>query len=924
MSVAVRTTCPYCGVGCGVIARGRADGTFEIAGDPRHPANWGGLCSKGSALAETLGSEGRLLHPAMRTRAGPSQPASRPAGRSPLGEARRVGWDEALSRVARGFAAAIREHGPDSVAFYVSGQLLTEDYYVANKLMKGFIGSANIDTNSRLCMASAVAGHKRAFGEDLVPVCYEDLELADLIVLVGSNMAWCHPVLLRRIERQKQRRPDLKLVVIDPRRTPTAEMADLHLPIRAGTDVTLFNGLLAHLAQYGAVDERFVELHTTGAQLALDAARAAGDPTAVAAVCGADAERIGELYGLFRSRERVVTLFSQGVNQSSAGTDKVNAIINCHLLTGRIGRAGMGPFSLTGQPNAMGGREVGGLANTLAAHLELESVAHREAVRAFWGSPGIACRPGLKAVDLFEAMHAGRIRAVWIMATNPVVSLPDANRVREALQRCELVVLSDCVADTDTAALAHVLLPAAAWGEKEGTVTNSERRISRQRRFVAPPGEARPDWWMVCEVARRMGFAERFPYTAAHEIFDEHARLSAVAARIATPAELGSGGAASRLFDISGLAGLGATGYDELEPTQWPVSSIREPGNEPRRGASTVRLFQDGRFSHADGKARLVPVHQRAPAHPTDETHPFVLNTGRIRDQWHTMTRTGRAPRLTEHLPEPFVDLHPHDALSSAVREGELARVSTRWGSLIARARISGEIPRGTVFVPMHWSDAYASEARVGALVNPAVDPISGEPEFKHTPARVEPFLVEWHGVVLTRRAIATLAVTWWTLIRGTGFLRYELAGRRRPADWSEWVRPLLEARSLESDYLEYSDAASGIYRAAYVVDDRLECCAYFSRRPELPARGWLATLFAKDVLAGSDRLALLAGRPLRAAEDPGPTVCSCFAVGRDTICRLIESEGLTDPRQVGERLRAGTHCGSCLPEIRRLLAAAR
>ena len=900
MSVAVRTTCPYCGVGCGVIARGRADGAFEISGDSHHPANAGSLCSKGSALADTLGSEGRLLHPAIRMR----------------GDGARVGWDEALTRVADGFKAAIREHGPDSVAFYVSGQLLTEDYYVANKLMKGFIGSANIDTNSRLCMASAVAGHKRAFGEDLVPVCYEDLELADLIILVGSNTAWCHPIVFRRIEREKQRRPDLKLVVIDPRRTPTAEMADLHLPIRAGTDVTLFNGLLCYLRQHGPVDERFVEMHTAGAQAALDAARAAGDPASVAAICGADAGRIGELYRLYCSSERVVTLFSQGVNQSSAGTDKVNAIINCHLLTGRIGRPGMGPFSLTGQPNAMGGREVGGLANTLAAHLDLESAAHRETVREFWGSPVIASRPGLKAVDLFESMHAGRIKAVWIMATNPVVSLPDANRVREAMKRCELVVVSDCVADTDTAALAHVLLPAATWGEKDGTVTNSERRISRQRRFLTPPGEARPDWWIICEVAKRMGFAREFPYAAPGEIFDEHARLSTIAARGGATVQSPSTGAVPRLFDISGLAGLTSAEYDELEPTQWPIQS--------RSDASAARLFQDGRFAHPDGKARLVPVHQRPPAYTPDEAHPFVLNTGRIRDQWHTMTRTGRAPRLAEHLPEPFVDLHPHDALVSAVREGELARVSTEWGAVVVRARISGEIPRGNIFVPMHWNDAYASEARVGALVNPAVDPISGEPEFKHTPASVEPFPVEWYGVVLTRRAVATLDVTWWALVRGAGHLRYELAGRKRPADWAEWVRPLLQVQTLECDYLEYSDAASGIYRAAYVVNDRLEACAYFSRRPDLPARGWLASLFAKDSLPAQDRLALLAGRPLRAADDAGPLVCACFAVGLHTLSRVIDSEGLTDTRQVGERLRAGTNCGSCLPEIRKLLAMSR
>ncbi len=856
-------------------------GGREIEGDARHPANGGRLCSKGSALAETLDTEGRLLYPQVH--------------------GRRVPWSEALDVVARGFAAAVREHGPDAVAFYVSGQLLTEDYYVANKLMKGFIGSANIDTNSRLCMASAVAGHRRAFGGDLVPGCYEDLELADLIVLAGANAAWCHPVLWRRIEREKERRAGLKLVVIDPRRTATAELADLHLPIRAGTDVALFNGLLGHLHRHGATDEDFVSRHTLGAEAAIRAALVAGDADAVAGVCGADARRIGEFFELFGRTERVVTVFSQGINQSTSGTDKVNGILNCHLLTGRIGRPGMGPFSLTGQPNAMGGREVGGLANTLAAHLGLESADHRAAVQTFWGSPRIATRPGLKAVELFEAMRAGRIKAVWIMATNPAVSLPDATRVREALGRCEWVVVSDCVHDTDTAALAHVLLPAMTWGEKDGTVTNSERRISRQRRFLDAPGEASPDWWMVSEVARRMGFGDAFRYESPREIFDEHARLSAVAA--------GLGG----FFDISGLCALTQAEYDELEPVQWPV---------PGRGRAEARLFRDARFAHPDGRARLVPVHFRPPANAPDEDYPLVLNTGRIRDQWHTMTRTGRAQRLTEHLPEPFVDLHAHDALLASVREGELATVSTRWGSLVARVRVSGEIARGTMFVPMHWSDAYASEARVGALVNPAVDPLSGEPEFKHTPANVQPFPVDWYGVVFTRQPLRTDEITWWALVRGAGFLRYELAGRKT-SPGAHWVRLLLGGLTADADYLEYSDAASGIYRAAHTHDGRLDACAYFCRRPELPARGWLASMFAKERLESADRIALLAGRPLRATDDEGAIVCSCFRVGRNTLCRVIEGEGLTDTRQVGARLQAGTNCGSCLPEIRALLAGA-
>ena len=876
----IRTTCPYCGVGCGLRVRSTGD-TVTVAGDPHHPANFGRLCSKGAALAQTLGVEGRLLHPHIG--------------------GQRVGWNAALDHVALSLRRIVEQHGPDSVALYVSGQLLTEDYYVANKLMKGYVGSANIDTNSRLCMASAVAGHKRAFGADLVPGTYEDLELADLIVLVGSNTAWCHPVLFQRILCAKDQRPELKLVVIDPRRTATCESADLHLPIRSGTDVWLFNGLLSYLYREGVLDRDFVSAHTAGLAAAIDAA--ASSINEVAAVCGIDGRRLTEFYRLFAATPRVVTAFSQGVNQSSAGTDKVNSIINCHLIGGRIGKPGMGPFSLTGQPNAMGGREVGGMANMLAAHMELGDAAHRHLVQAFWGSPRLAAQPGLKAVELFEAIHAGRLKAVWIMATNPIVSLPDADRARAALKGCELVVVSDCIAATDTTALAHVLLPAAAWGEKNGTVTNSERRISRQRAFLRPPGEAMPDWWIVSEVARRMGFADAFPYATVGEIFDEHARLSA------------HGNSGARAFDISGLAGLTSADYDALEPVQWPMRA--------RAGPGTARLFEDGRFWHADGKARFVPTTGRAPAHSSSEEYPLVLNTGRIRDQWHTMTRTGRSPRLAEHLPEPFIDLHAQDALLAGVREGGLARIRSQWGSMVARVRTSGEIKRGAPFVPIHWSSQQASEARVGALVNAAVDPISGEPEFKHTPVRVEPFVVDWYGFALTRAAIETRELCWWTLIRGEGFLRYEFAGRRRLSDPAEWLRSLLGVTDRCADLIDYHDATAGVYRAAYLLDERLVGCVYISQRPELPSRAWLGSLFSRESLDEPARSALLAGRPRAARDDPGPIVCSCFGVGSGTLREAIEKHGMTSTQQIGSRLRAGTNCGSCLPEIRELLAGA-
>ncbi|TIX01361.1 MAG: nitrate reductase, partial [Mesorhizobium sp.] len=481
----VRTTCPYCGVGCGVLAKVAADGQVSVRGDPDHPANFGRLCSKGSALAETIDLDGRLLHPEIH--------------------GRRAGWDEALDLVASTFSQTIAEHGPDAVAFYVSGQLLTEDYYVANKLMKGFVGSANIDTNSRLCMASSVAGHRRAFGSDTVPGTYEDLELADLIVLVGSNLAWCHPVLYQRIAAAREKRPEMKIVLVDPRRTMTSDIADMHLAIAPDGDVALFTGLLAYLGLHNAIDRAYITTHTTGFGQALFAASAL-DLAGVATATGLSEDELGRFYSLFAATAKTVTVYSQGVNQSSSGTDKVNAIINCHLATGRIGKPGAGPFSVTGQPNAMGGREVGGMANMLAAHMEIENPEHRDRVQRFWNAPDVAQKPGLKAVEMFQALADGRIKALWIMATNPVDSMPDADAVEAAIKACPFVVVSDVLAQTDTVRHAHVRLPAAAWGEKDGTVTNSERRISRQRTFLELPGEALPDWRIIAEVGKRMGF----------------------------------------------------------------------------------------------------------------------------------------------------------------------------------------------------------------------------------------------------------------------------------------------------------------------------------------------------------------------------------------------------------------------------------
>ncbi|WP_250466735.1 nitrate reductase [Caballeronia sp. GAFFF2] len=891
-AAAVRTTCPYCGVGCGVMATPRTAIDVAIAGDETHPANFGRLCVKGSALGDTVSLEGRLLKPKLRD--------------SQTGALADVSWSDAIGTVASGFARIVERHGPDAVAFYVSGQLLTEDYYVANKLMKGYIGSANIDTNSRLCMSSSVAGHKRAFGEDLVPLNYEDLELADTIVLVGSNTAWCHPILFQRIVKMKEARPDVKIVVIDPRHTATCEMADLHLPLKPGSDVRLFNGLFAFLAEHGASDSAFVDAHTNG----FDAALAAAGPSDLAQTakdCKLDAHDLMTFYRLFARTERVVTVYSQGVNQSSAGTDKVNSIINCHLLTGRIGKPGMGPFSFTGQPNAMGGREVGGLANTLAAHLELDSPLHREIVQTFWASPAIPERAGLKAVDLFDAIEAGRVKAVWIMGTNPVVSLPDGDRVKRALAKCDLVVSSDIIERTDTNACADVLLPALGWGEKDGTVTNSERRISRQRAFLPAPGEARADWRIMCDVARRMGFAG-FDFQAPHEIFDEHARLSAYR----NDTETG----VYRAFDIGGLTQLGEQDYDLLEPVQWPLRSKDDTGS--------ARLFEERRFSHADGRARFIATPPRDPVNAPDADYPLILNTGRVRDQWHTMTRTGRSAKLAGHISESFIDMHPQDALAYGVREGELARVTSRWGSMIARVQFGGGMSRGSVFVPIHWNDQVASDARVGAVVNPVVDPVSGEPEFKHTPVSIEQFHVTWHGFALSRRAPALDSVTHWTRVHGARFVRHELAGRNRfdaaHDDHRDWARALFRIDDPHADWIEYEDKSAGVYRAAHVVNDRIESCVFVSERPDLPARAWLASLFDKERLDDEDRASLLLGQPIGKGEDTGPTVCSCFGVGRNTICKAIQDKGLKTAAEVTACVKAGGNCGSCVPELKKLI----
>ncbi|MGH8491739.1 MAG: molybdopterin-dependent oxidoreductase [Moraxellaceae bacterium] len=893
LSPAVKTTCPYCGVGCGVKATVTdfAARTVEIAGDEAHPANFGRLCVKGSSLGETVHMEGRLLHPEIH--------------------GARASWDEALDHVANGFARVIHEHGPGAVAFYVSGQLLTEDYYVANKLMKGFIGSANIDTNSRLCMSSSVAGHKRAFGSDTVPNNYEDFDLADLVLLVGSNTAWCHPILFQRLKAAKEKRPGMRVVVIDPRRTATCDIADLFLPVKAGEDVRLFNGLLSNLAARGAVDSDFISAHTNGFDEALAAAHSSEtDISTLAHDTGVDALDLERFFSWFATTPRTLTLYSQGVNQSSAGSDKVNAILNCHLATGRIGKPGSGPFSLTGQPNAMGGREVGGLANMLAAHMDIENSVHRDRVQGFWQSPVMAGRGGLKAVDMFEAVHSGQIKAIWIMATNPVVSMPDANRVRDALQKCELVVVSDCIADTDTTRLAHVKLPALGWGEKDGTVTNSERRISRQRPFLPLPGEARPDWWALAEVGKRMGFAAAFEFAAPADVFREHAALSAYE----NDAEHGL-----RDFDIGACAEMDTAAYDEFLPFQWPY----------RRGdtAGTSRLFADGKFFTPDGRARLLALTPRPPVNAPDKEFPWVLNTGRIRDQWHTMTRTGLTAKLLAHIGEPFCAMNPDDAVQAGIVPGEVVELESRWGLARARVQITSDQTPGSVFMPMHWTGVLSSSSRVGAVVNPAVDPVSGQPENKHTPVRVRRFEASWHGFVMSTERLPLPAADYAVAVRGDKFWRFELAGTNAPADRAELANELLKslleaaANSTSTETLEYVDATRGVYRRAVIAEGRLQSVCFIGPDAVLPERAWLSGLIGKE-LAPLERRALLSGKPSDPAADVGRIICACFVVGEKTIQRAIETEKLDSVAAIGKCLKAGTNCGSCQPELKQILAS--
>jgi assimilatory nitrate reductase catalytic subunit len=647
----------------------------------------------------------------------------------------------------------------------------------------------------------------------------------------------------------------------------------------------------------------------------------------VATQCGLAETDVATFYRLFTQTARTVSVFSQGINQSSSGVDKVNSVTNVHLATGRIGKPGATPFSITGQPNAMGGREVGGLANQLAAHMDFSPDAI-DRVGRFWRAPNMARQPGLKAVDLFEAVHDGRIKALWIMATNPAVSLPMADRVVEALQRCPFVVVSDVVARTDTSVHAHVRLPAAAWGEKDGTVTNSERRISRQRAFLPPPGDVRPDWWIVDAVARRMGFDAGFGYAGPADIFIEHAALSgfenggardfdisALSANVGRKSKAPSAGRGNASSGESVHAAEGATlfrptsdAYDTLQPVQWPATLT----------GGTPRMYSDGHFFTPSGKARMLPITPRALVHAISEATPLLLNTGRIRDQWHTMTRTGKAAKLLAHIDQPFIEIHPQDARRAGVRDGALARISNANGEMLARVTESREQQVGSVFAPIHWNAQFTGLGRVGALIDAITDPVSGQPEFKQTPVAVTAYAASWHGFVMTRDTLdCAAAAGFWARVRGKTCWRHEIAGLEIAADATLQMRELI---GLAGDWIEMKDPGATRYRGALIQDGRLLAVYFLEHEADrLPPRHWLESLFESETLSDAERRALLLGRPGPGMADNGRIICACFGVGEKSLTQAM-AEGARSVEALGIQLKAGTNCGSCIPELKRLL----
>lgn len=715
--VKFKSTCCYCGTGCGLEITDLGNNKIIVEGDKNHPSSKGALCSKGLNLHYTAWDKSdRLLYPEMRwSKNMPRQ---------------RVSWDTALERTAKVFKTFIEKFGPDSVAFYASGQCLTEEYYVVNKLIKGFIGSNNIDTNSRLCMSSAVVGYKLSLGEDSVPVCYDDIELSDCILAAGANPAWCHPIIWRRVEAHKLSNPNIKLVCIDPRKTDTAKSCDLHLQLKPGTDVTLFNAIARVLIENAWIDNNFIIHHTDGFQKLKEIVFSQTLQEA-AIICDVPAEDIFLAASYIGKAQGFLSMWTMGLNQSVIGVNKNLSLINLHLITGQIGKPGAGPFSLTGQPNAMGGREVGGLSNLLPAHRNLLDANDRKEVEDFWGSPvKISSKNGLTATEMFEALSDGRLKAIWIMCTNPLVSLPDVRMAEAALKNAKFVVVQEISSKPETLQYADVVLPAATWTEKEGTMTNAERRISYLQKITDAPGEALPDAEIITRFAHKMGFEKEFDYlvdrcslsvnsfssestlkrttingqrtTNNDKIFAEHAALTK-----------------GTSIDISHLT------YDVLKTQgtyQW--------GNK--------RLFEDRKFYTPNQRAQIQGCDDENKSEKPTSEYPLILTTVRIRDQWHTMSRSGKVNKLNQHISEPLLEINPIDAKFRHIHDGEMVEISNARGKMRARATLTEDIKHGVIALPIHWGKRNGLDlSRVNNITNNLVDPRSKEPDFKFSAVEV-------------------------------------------------------------------------------------------------------------------------------------------------------------------------------------------
>jgi len=870
----VQSTCAYCGVGCGIditVENGKAS---SLVGTTEHPANFGKLCVKGTNLLATTDLTNRLLEPKINNKT--------------------VDWLTATNHVADKFSQIIKDHGPDSVAFYVSGQLLTEDYYLANKLMKGYIGSANIDTNSRLCMSSAVAAYKRSFGEDVVPCSYEDLDSTELLLITGSNAAWTHPVLFQRIERAKKRNPKMKVVVIDPRKTATCQIADYFLPLKPGSDAAFFNGLLNYLSRNDGLDQDYIERYTQGfEQASIQASKWTLDE--VSDYCNIDQQTLESVYQLFAKTEKVITFYSMGINQSNSGVDKCQSIINCHLATGKIAKDGCGPFSITGQPNAMGGREVGGLSNQLASHMDIDNPKHRSTVQRFWQSPTIADKVGYKAVDLFNAIDEGKVKAVWIMATNPVVSLPNREKTIRALKKCEFVVVSDCVENNDTLDFADVKLPATPWLEKNGTVTNSERRISRQTNAISPNGQAKHDWKIIAEVAKAMGFSG-FDYSHVSEVFREFAQLS------------GFENNGERVFDISAFSTISPAQYDRLKPVQWPVNDTYPEGKK--------RIYEDGKFSTPTGKALFFPITPQEPTQKTSIEYPFRLNSGRLRDQWHTMSRTGKAPQLTAHTDKCYLYINPDDAALLNIVDDEIVNVSSSTGKVTVNVKLDKNQRTNECFMPIHWNKQFASSANVSNLYASIADPISGQPECKHGAIAVsKTFFKQFGQLHISEEFIVQAQINneFWSKARTSYGLSVQFANTSIETDMLNWCQ---NTSQISGEWMQFTQG-----KTSYVIclqEGKLVFLCYASETNLTIESAWLEHIFSQTNLPEHDIQSLLSGTSSEVFSK-GKQICSCFDIGEKEIIGAIEG-GCGSVEQLGDTLQCGTNCGSCKSELGALL----